>query len=419
MGWGRSLVMTVVVWTMGVACAAGGTEPDVSRVESTGEVPRPGALGMMDVGLVGLRTGRNDEPDNVVVSHDQGRTWSAAELPARPAVLELAISSHGLYVEGELAAVVGRDAESASTELPVAKPQFIVWTTTDGDEWAGQVLDTAGGIVGAPTVTAVGPVLVASTSSAEGFNLFTSADRGSSWQRAAVSGLDHIPSEDLTLEVASAAGGRLRMVVGAGDGGSDRRQILTSDDDGSTWTAEPCDLGCPDPRDAGGLIRRLGETSTDGGATWHQVEVDPSPPGDGPPSLSTVTEVPGGWLASASTYDVGDLSYGLLLRSDDGRSWRQMLPRDPCVSADIGRPNSSVGDPTRFDRRWYVTYDCSDLSTTDFGVIYSGSPDARDFEPIEATERDGVAFGDLIVAGNRLIIPEFGDDELVAITTIG
>jgi hypothetical protein len=96
-----------------------------------------------------------------------------------------------------------------------------------------------------------------------------------------------------------------------------------------------------------------------------------------------------------------------------------MLPRDACVSADIGRPNSGVGEPTRFDDRWYVTYDCSDLSTPEFGVIYAGGADAREFEPIEATERNGVAFGDPIVAGDRLVVPEFGDDELVAITTIG
>lgn len=419
MGWGRSLVVTVAVWAAAIACGAGPTEPDVSRVDSTGVVPRQGPLGVMDSGLVGLRARRNDEPDNVVVSHDHGRTWSAAELPGRPAVLELALSPHGLYVHGELAAVVGRDAESASTGFPVAKPQFIVWTTTDGDEWAGQVLGTAGGIVGAPTVTAVGPLLVASTSSAEGFNLFTSIDRGSSWQRADVSGLDHIPGEDLTLEVASAEGGQLRMVVGLRNGGSDRRQILTSGDDGSTWSAGSCGLGCPDPIEAGDLIHRFGETSTDGGATWHQVEVDPSPPGDGSTSLSTLTEVPGGWLGSASRSDVGDVSYGMLLRSDDGRSWRQMLPPDPCVSADVGRPNSSVGDPTRFDGRWYVTYDCSELSTPEFGVIYDGGADAREFEPIEAAERDGVAFGDPVVEADRLLIPEFGDDELVAITTIG
>jgi hypothetical protein len=412
-------VATVVVGAAVLACGADATQPDVARVEATGSVPRQGPLGVMDAGLVGFRVGRNDEPDNVVVSHDHGHTWNAAELPGRPAALELVASSHGLYVDDELAAVVGRDAASASTVLPVAKPQFIVWTTTDGEEWAGHVLDTAGGLVGAPTVTAVGPLLVASASSAEGFNLFTSTDRGSSWRHAEVSGLDQLPGEDLSLEVASAEAGKLRMVVGPGDGGSDRRQILTSGEEGSTWSAEPCGLGCPDPIEAGDVIHRFGETSTDGGVTWHQVDVDPSPPGDGPVYLSTMTEVPGGWLASASRYDVGDVSYGMLLRSDDGRSWHQMLPPDPCVSADVGRPNSRVRDPIRFDGRWYVTYDCTDLSTPEFGVIYAGDAEAREFEPIEATERNGVAFGDPVVEDDHLLIPEFGEDELVAITTIG
>jgi hypothetical protein len=66
----------------------------------------------------------------------------------------------------------------------------------------------------------------------------------------------------------------------------------------------------------------------------------------------------------------------------------------------------------------YVTYDCADLSTPLFGVVYAGDAEAREVEPIEATEREGVSFGDPIVAGDRLIIPEFGDDGLVAVTTV-
>jgi hypothetical protein len=95
-----------------------------------------------------------------------------------------------------------------------------------------------------------------------------------------------------------------------------------------------------------------------------------------------------------------------------------MLPPDPCVSADVGRPNSHVGDPTRFDGRWYVTYDCSGLMTPEFGVIYAGGTDARGFEPVDATERDGVGFGDPVRDADRLLVPEFGEDELVAITII-
>ena len=49
---------------------------------------------------------------------------------------------------------------------------------------------------------------------------------------------------------------------------------------------------------------------------------------------------------------------------------------------------------------------------------YAGDAEAREVEPIEATEREGVSFGDPVVAGDRLIIPEFGDDGLVAVTTV-
>jgi hypothetical protein len=404
------------VLSAAAACTPGADAPDVAHIEATGLVPRSGRLGLMDAGLVGLRSGRNDEPDNVVVSHDGGRTWSGAELPGRPDALELV----ALHVDRHLAAVAGRDTEGASTLLPLAKPQFIVWTTTDGDDWARHVLVTAGGVVGAPTLTAVGPLLVASTSSTAGFNLFTSSDRGASWRRADVSGLDHPPGTNLTPEVAAADAGTLRIVLGRGDGWPDGRQVLTSGDDGSTWSAVPCDQRCPYAVEAGELSSRMGEISTDGRATWHEADVEPAPPGDGATYPSAVSEVPGGWLAAAARYDVGDISYGLLLRSGDGRSWRQLLPPDPCAGGDIGRPNSSVGDPTFIDGRWYVTYDCSALSTPVSGVVYGGGADARQFEPVEGTARDGVTFGDPVVDGDRLLIPELDDErELVALTTIG
>jgi hypothetical protein len=54
------------------------------------------------------------------------------------------------------------------------------------------------------------------------------------------------------------------------------------------------------------------------------------------------------------------------------------------------------------------------------GVVYGGGADAREFEPVEGTARDGVTFGDPVVDGDRLLIPELDDErELVALTTIG
>jgi hypothetical protein len=158
-----------------------------------------------------------------------------------------------------------------------------------------------------------------------------------------------------------------------------------------------------------------GRVTTDGGATWHEIVIDPPPRGDEGPYLSTPLEVPGGWLASASSSDVGDVSYGVLLQSNDGRSWRQMLP-DPCAA---GRPNSDVSVPFRFRDRWHVTYGCADLMSPESAVLYDGGADARSFEPVEGTERDSVTFGDPIHDGDRLLLPEFNDDQLIAFTAIG
>jgi hypothetical protein len=53
-------------------------------------------------------------------------------------------------------------------------------------------------------------------------------------------------------------------------------------------------------------------------------------------------------------------------------------------------------------------------------VVYVGGADGRNFEPVEATERDGVRFGAPLLDADRLLVPELDDDgELVAVTTIG
>jgi BNR/Asp-box repeat len=276
----------------------------------------------------------------------------------------------------------------------------LLWTTIDGDRWEAHVIDTSGGVVGEPALVAVGPVLVASTSTSVGFDVFTSNDRGASWQRAEVTGLDQAPFEGLTTVDASAAGNRLQMVVASITSSDDRRQVLTSHDGGGSWSATPCERDCLEPVQRGVPEVQDGQVSTDGGATWHEILVDPPPRGDEGPYLSTPVEVPGG--------------YGMLLRSNDGRSWRQMLP-DPCAA---GRPNSDVSVPFRFQDRWYVTYGCADLMSPESAVLYDGGTDARSFEPVN-TERDNVTFGDPIHDGDRVLLPEFNDDQLVGFTAIG
>lgn len=422
MRWARPLVVVVSSWVavLGAAGCVGGDGRSggggVDRYEATGDLPGPGTIVAGDAGLVSAAgVYDNARRDAVVLSDDGGRTWRAADLPDQPPELDLNGSRYGLVADGDLIAVLGRDPTSASPALPVARSQFLVWTTVDGDRWRAHAIDTSGPVASQPALVAIGGVLVASTSTSVGFDVFTSRDRGTSWPRAEVTGLAQAPSQGLTIVDASAAGDRLRMVVGPTTGPADR-QVLTSDDGGGSWSAAPCERECLDPAEPGEPEVEDGQVTTDGGATWQEIVVDPPPRGDEGPYLSTPVEVPGGWLASASTSEVGDVEYGMLLRSDDGRSWRQMVP-DTCGG---GRPNSHVGDPFRFQDRWYVTYECADLMSPESAVLYDGGTDARSFEPVEGSERDGVSFGAPIDLGDRLLVPEFGDGgRLVGFTEIG
>lgn len=419
---GRWLVVAVLTWVGALGTAGcgsggggGGAGPEVDRYEATGDVPGAGTIVVSDNGLVALTRYDNTQRDAVVVSDDGGRTWRAADLPDEPAELELVRTPFGLLADGDLVAVLGRDPTSTSPALPVARSEFLVWTTTDGDRWEANAIDTSGAVVGDPALVAMGDVLVASTSTSTGFDVFTSRDRGTSWRRAEVTGLAQAPSEGLELEEASTSGNRLQIVVGPTTWQDDRRQVLTSDDEGGSWSSAPCERECLDPAEPGEPEVEDGRVTTDGGATWHEIVVDPPPRGDEGPYLSRPVEVPGGWLASASSSEASDIDYGMLLRSDDGRSWRQLVP-DPC---EAGRTNSDVGEPFRFQGRWHATYGCGGLMTNESAVLYDGGTDARSFEPVDGTERENVAFGDPIEVGDRLLLPEYDEDgQLVAFTEI-
>lgn len=427
MSWGKRTV--AMAWLCGALAACGGggggsgaggdgSAAELTRFDVSGEVPRA-LMGRVDAVWIGLRAMRHDGRDDVVVSHDDGRTWQTADLPGRPQELQLVFSEpESVHVEPNLAAVVGRDPRSVSPDWPIAKSEFFVWTTRDGVTWDVNVLGTAGGIVGDPTVAVVGPILVASTSSVEGFNMFTSRDRGTSWQPAVISGLADVAGEGTSLRWASADGDLLQVALGVTNGPVGRRQVLTSTDGGISWSAAACGDACTPPEESRDLLLRRREVSTDGGATWDEVTVEPTMTGDGPPSLSHAVDVPGGWLARAATHEASDVSRQQLVRSEDGRSWRQMLPADPC-SESVGITSSEVTRPVGIEGRLYVAYGCSEL-VPEFAMVYVGDAEAREFELVDGSERDGVVYGTPIEDGARLVLPEYGrDDELVGITVIG
>jgi hypothetical protein len=434
MGGRHAYLMTVMVGAAALACSSGDDAdtgvstppPEVQQIEATGMVPKDATIGVMD----GLRTQQHDEGHNVVVSRDGGATWTAAELPSRPAELQLNDLPLGLYANDDLAVVTGRDQAPASDGAFQAQAQFMAWITIDGEEWVRHVFDTAGGLVGTPEVTAVGPLLVVSVSSTEGFNLYTSADRGSSWQRAEVDGIEQEPGSVLSHDLepfrpvpASEPApepddDNLHLVVAEA---RDRAisQVLTSVDGGATWSAEPCEWVCPGPVDDDEVLVRYDDVSTDGGATWAGIEVEPALPGDGTAYLSTVHEASDGWLASVQRYDDADenTTHGALVQSDDGRAWQQVLASDPCAGE--GRPHPAVSDPLWSEDRWYVTYDCVRSATPGLGIAYSDNADGTDFEPLEPVETSAFSLGDPFVAGDHILVPQLDNNwSIIAFTSI-
>ncbi|MEJ7583127.1 MAG: sialidase family protein [Acidimicrobiales bacterium] len=406
-----------------VSCSGGedevATELEIERLVARGDNRPLGdslvASGDHLLGINGARFGSS----SLVVSDDLGRSWRAVDLPRAPDELALSEAGGNPLVGGGVTVVAGADAAPASDVYPVAQSGFYLWTSTDLKRWTVDLLDTDAPLTGPVEMARFGGAFLASVDSTAGQNLYTSSDEGRTWRRGLITGPLGVGTR---LDRAWTSEGELRLLLSTRGNGPVRRYVLVSRDQGDTWAARTCGATCSERLEAGSLRARGPMTSTERGP-WRPISVDPAPPegSDDPPSIDTLTAVPGGWLATATSPVPSDVSYGQLLRSVDGRRWRQALPADPCVTLGESRPNSAVGTPTRFDDAWFVTYSCAALSTPVVAMVYSSDASAKIFAPVRETRRRRVSYADPVLMDDLLLIPESDDDEdrlLSAVTVI-
>lgn len=181
------------------------------------------------------------------------------------------------------------------------------------------------------------------------FQVYVTGDGGASWREVAASGLEALPSEG-----AFAASGTCLSVAGSQDawiatGGAANSRVFHSSDRGRTWRAQatPIPAGASargvfsvaflNPKEgfaAGGDYKETrlaginGAVTSDGGATWSPVQVQPAG------YMSVVVPVPG---APRSFVAAGLAGSGFSV--DAGRSWT-VLDRTPMNTVGFANPNT-------------------------------------------------------------------------------
>jgi photosystem II stability/assembly factor-like uncharacterized protein len=306
---------------------------------------------------------------HVIHSDDEGRTWSAPETlvdtdmdDRHPTILEL------------------DDGTLLCTFMTQRLPQhsYVQYTrSTDGGNTWSQPVQIDESILGIGNGSAIqiadGTVIFAAEgpldTSIEGNSIcvFRSADRGATFERAAVISADHELHEPTVTQL---PGGRLVMVTRLW------HEVSYSDDNGKSWTApEPLNVKLSDPHlltmpngvlacfhgawNKGGVCVTL---SPDGGRTWHGPDerfgyfVDPSVYGYSHPMLlpdGTVFIVYNhSGIVSAADARTGAI-WGLKVRINDNADGVEILPAAGSPAAagaftsDLAQPDVPAEDLRR------------------------------------------------------------------------
>ena len=306
------------------------------------------------------------ERDAVLMSDDVGATWRAVDLPGATEAVELS------------------EPVDLNDVAAVAAPGMS-WTTADGLTWRqGPAFGDTLGL--RPFLGRVDDLLVASALGDGRFQVFTSRDRGETWESAAVQGVEPAAGSYAQMSSVFEDDGRLVGYLN-GDFGQGDRPVLLSEDGGRSWTARPTDEVCPC---SGGLPQREdGAISLDGGRTWVVPELPDNVLGE----LNSVIDTGRHWVGAAEYFEAGAGLSETLLSSTDGRRWVHAAPR--------GCRQGRFSAPVRFHNRWYIGSECA---STEDGVLLVSADGGATFTALEGTRRSGRLATPLIIQ-ERLVVP--------------
>ena len=453
----------LILAACGGAPFSDGGEPELEVVEGV-DGPSMPLIAVGDV-LLAAPTPEESGVDGITAalhrSDDRGRTWEPVGLPGAPTHLEVQLS----HLPGPgLAVVTGREVVE-SLDMQVPGGGTYVWTSADGHAWHGGPLVTDAPpfvdvVVQAPdgddgvlvAGVAVGGDLVEVPSR---YTLHRSDDGGATWTPAEV-------RTDLTV----AAGGRMELldtwttgdgrlvadlglgplIAGTGPGGDDDtvgpggagsppptviatggtastlpspppllpvgvQAVLASDDGGQTWSLAPCppeavepDGGsCSRPDTYGELLIRYTDVSVDGGRSWARPTIEGEPVTDEFSFRHVVELDGGGWLATADD-DNDETIEGYLLRSDDGRTWDDVMPAAE-VPCDVTLDSTGFIGPVPFGDGWLVAHHCSDFHDPVRTEAFTLDADGTNPTAVPGSHRDQARYDTLtLVDGTATLL---------------
>jgi hypothetical protein len=418
--------------------AAGQPGPPTPTIERYSTGARPWGIEAVGTTLLAYDGASPEEDAALLRSADLGETWEPLVLPGAP-------DSPGFHYQG----LGERDGQvwvagvkEAADEAADGYDSAYLWISRDGSRWQGGRLPTvtnpsrddhlAPGVV-SDDVVAVGVVsdddvvagIVTESGGIKSVEMFrsTTDEAGDSWVAS------ETPEVVLRGEAA-----RIGDIWEAHDGVlvadlvapvEDEPTVLESHDDGRSWQIGSCpdesehEGDCEPVSDAGSLeVGPRGVSTHDG--DWQEPVLDRSPAREDQGNLSVdrAFEIPGGgWLANAN--DPGNENYGdVLVRSDDGVTWQQLLVEDPCLDDDL---DPSFDPPVRLGSGWLVEHTCwrpggiagadinwarSDLYVLDGAATRPVRLPGTQWEAdhnISGIEDDG--YGPAVVAGDVVLVP--------------